>query len=71
MEEKDELKETNIQIIKEIFPNIEKVLNELSNKISLGNEYINFNSEKNIFTSKVNNIIEHIKGPIEWIIWQY
>ena len=64
LEEKDELKETNIQIIKEIFPNIEKVLNELSNKISLGNEYINFNSEKNIFTSKVNNIIEHIKDPI-------
>ena len=65
LEENDKIKVTNIQIVKDVFPNIEKALNELSNKISFGNDYLNYNSEKSIFISKVNNIIEHIKDPIE------
>ena len=65
MEENNKTNETNIQLLKDIFPDIEKSFNQLSNKISHGNEYINFNSEKNIFISKIKNIIEHIKDPIE------
>ena len=65
LEENNKTNETNIQLLKDIFPDIEKSFNQLSNKISHGNEYINFNSEKNIFISKIKNIIEHIKDPIE------
>jgi hypothetical protein len=57
-------KETNINQIKDIFPMIEDSLNKFSSKIILSNDFINFNSNKTTFLSKIKNSIEHIKDPI-------
>ena len=57
-------KEININQIKDIFPMIEDSLNKFSNKIILSNDFINFNSNKTTFLSKIKNSIEHLKDPI-------
>ena len=60
-----EQKETNIKRIGEAFSGLEKKLKELSNKLLMSDEYINFNSDKTQFSNTVKNAIEHLKDPIK------
>ena len=60
-----EQKETNIKRIGEAFSGLEKKLKELSNKLLMSDEYINFNSDKTQFSNTVKNAVEHLKDPIK------
>ena len=63
--EETENPKTNIVLIKDTFSKLEENLNNISKQLQISTEFRDFNSEKNMFISKIQNGIDHLKDPIK------